>query len=59
VEVLDKEEEGLSPEESTSESSEYEEYTGWWKDKFVTFDIIAMKFLSLHTHVYVYVVKLK
>lgn len=27
VEVLDKEEEGLSPEESTSESSEYEEYT--------------------------------
>ena len=29
VEVLDKEEEGLSPEESTSESSEYEEYTGW------------------------------
>jgi hypothetical protein len=29
VEVLDKEEEGLSPEESTSESSVYEEYTGW------------------------------
>ena len=28
VEVLDKEEEGRSPEESVSESSEYEEYTG-------------------------------
>jgi hypothetical protein len=30
VEVLDKEEEGRSPEESASESSEYEEYTGQW-----------------------------
>ena len=28
VEVLDKEEEGRSPEESVSESSEYEEYSG-------------------------------
>lgn len=28
VEVLDKEEEGHTPEESASESSEYEEYTG-------------------------------
>ena len=49
VEVLDKEEEGLSPEESTSELSEYEEYTGWWKDKFVTFYMIAMKvFIFVH-----------
>ena len=28
MEVLDKEEEGRSPEESVSESSEYEEYSG-------------------------------